>query len=61
MPCERTMKAEMHKFKKDPGINEEDIRQSAEMYASHKARKVQNNDPLPLGEGVLMWDETKVI
>ena len=39
--CERTMKAEMHKFKKDPGINEKDVRQSAEMYACHKARKVQ--------------------
>jgi hypothetical protein len=50
----------MNNFRKNPGINSDAIRHSALMYEEHKTRLSAQGKLLPLGEGVLMWDETKV-
>ena len=60
LPSERTMKTHMNRFKKSAGINEDDMRQSAALYKEHKTRLSAQGKNLPLGEGVLIWDETKV-
>jgi hypothetical protein len=60
LPCERTVKSHMNNFRKNPGINSDAIRHSALMYEEHKTRLSAQGKLLPLGEGVLMWDETKV-
>ena len=60
LPSERTLKINMSQFKKKSGINEDDIRQSSVMYDEHKKRLQSEGKMLPLGEGILIWDETKV-
>lgn len=42
----------MHQFQRKPGINPEDISESSVKYTEGKRE--------PIGEGVLIWDETKV-
>ena len=54
------MQSYMYAQKKDPGINEEDIHQCSIKYEAHKKSRVDGGHPVPLGEGVLIWDETKV-
>lgn len=51
------MKGYMHSHNKCPGIDEEDIRQYSIKY---KSRRVQSGHAMPLGDGILIWDETKV-
>ena len=51
----------MNQYKKDAGINEEDMKQNAVKYEDHmKQLQEQGRTLLPLGEGILIWDETKV-
>lgn len=51
----------MDKVKKTEGINESDLYQSSLKYEDHIRSMLQAGKQKPLGEGVLIWDETKVI
>ncbi len=55
------MKAHMNHLKKKDGINKQDIWQSSLKYEDHKVNMLAQGNLLPLGEGVLIWDETKVL
>lgn len=50
----------MYAHKKNAGINEEDIHQSNIKYEAHKRSRIDSGHPVPLGEGVLIWDETSL-
>ena len=43
-----------------PGINEEALLDSAQKYAVFKKERVEGGFTVPVGDGVLMWDEVKV-
>lgn len=60
LPSERTVKTHMNECKKSPGLDGEDLRQSALLYEKHIEAVKKDGKPLPLGEGLLIWDETKV-
>ena len=50
----------MNCVKKADGINEEDIRDSALKYEDHITSSMVHGKLKPLGQGILIWDETKV-
>lgn len=55
------MKTHMNRLRKEEGVNEDDLRYSAKKYAEHKRTlALEGKHFLPTGEGVLIWDETKV-
>lgn len=54
------MKAHMNKMKRGEGINDEDLSQSAIDYDKHKSKMIAEGKNVPLGEGILVWDGTKV-
>ena len=51
------MRSMMHAHNQYPGINEESIHLSSLKYADYK---LKDGHAIPLGEGILIWDETKV-
>lgn len=59
-PVKKTMKMHMNHSKKKEGIIAEDIRIEKDRYFEHKAKLVGQGKRPPLGEGILIWDETKV-
>ena len=50
----------MNHVKKADGINEEDIIHSSLRYEEHIITSTAQGKLKPLGQGVLIWDETKV-
>ena len=50
----------MHKHAGTPGICEEALLQHANRYERFKKEQLSEGKHLPLGEGVLTFDETKV-
>ena len=60
LPSERCLKIHMNCVKKADGINEEDIRHSALKYEDHITSSMAHGKLKPLGQGILIWDETKV-
>ena len=60
LPCEQSMKTHMNCLRKEEGVNEDDLRYSAKKYEEHKRTLALEGKHLHTGEGVLIWDETKV-
>ena len=50
----------MYKGSSVPGINYDALREQADLYNSSKMKIKDEGKPEPLGEGILIWDETKV-
>ena len=50
----------MYKGSSAPGINFDVLKQHADSYSTFKMKIKDEGRPAPLGEGILIWDETKV-
>ena len=61
MPCDRTLHKFMHGHATSPGIDEDALLQNAQKYDSYKAERATAGLATVLGEGVLIWDEVKVL
>uniref|UniRef100_A0A1X7UZ06 Uncharacterized protein n=1 Tax=Amphimedon queenslandica TaxID=400682 RepID=A0A1X7UZ06_AMPQE len=59
LPCDRTLKGYMYKHSSSPGISEDSLLDSAQKHESFKKEEAQKECPIPVGEGVLIWDEVK--
>ena len=51
----------MHRHATSPGIDDEALLQNAQRYDRFKEDRAADGLPIPVGEGVLIWDEVKVI
>ena len=60
LPCDKTLRRYMYKHASSPGINEEQLLESAKRFEAFKAQYVGEGMHLPIGEGVLIFDEVKV-
>lgn len=61
LPSERTLKMYMNQGNKAAGLNEKELYRYSCDYTSHKKYFQEQGKKPPLGEGVLIWDETKVL
>lgn len=60
LPCKKTLQGHMKLNRRNPGICEDDIHQYSEKFRIFKEEMKQRGSAVPLGQGVLIWDETKV-
>lgn len=60
LPCSKTVKGYMNQSWKSSGIIEEDFLLSSRKYEEYVEERKKQGFLSPKGEGVLIWDETKV-
>jgi hypothetical protein len=61
LPSVRSLQTKTGKFLDGPGINHTYLKEQSEKYTKFKQENEQKGTKVPLGEGVLIFDEVKVI
>lgn len=61
LPSEDTLKQKAKKFHHKPGIDQEYLADQENKYKAFQIEKIKRGDRKPLAEGVLIFDEVKVI
>jgi hypothetical protein len=61
LPCDKTLRGYMYKHAGSPGIDEEALLDRAKKYDQFQKERVEAGFGKPISQGILMWDEVKVM
>lgn len=61
LPCAKTIRGYMNQHSSSHGIHDDLIQESSSKYEEHIAKLGKKGHARPLKEGILIWDETKVL